>query len=92
MNRALKAILTAMLSKKYIGGKHTPEEKILNSKTKWLQRNEYNNFKKEYQKTVNGRIILRIKKRTGKGSDWHISLNPKKLKEMYEMIGDDENE
>jgi len=86
MNGALKAIITFMLSKKYIGGKHTPEEKLINSKTKWLQKEDLNNFKKEYRNIINGQLILRMKKRTGKGSDWHISLNPRKLKELNEMI------
>ena len=41
---------------------------------------------KEYRDAINNHLILKIKKRTGKGSDWHISLNPRKLKELYEMI------
>ena len=34
MNEALKAILQTMLSKRIIGGKHTPEEKLIRSKIK----------------------------------------------------------
>ena len=45
-----------------------------------------NEFEKEYRDTINNQLILKIKKRTGKGSDWHVSLNPRKLKELYEMI------
>ena len=86
MNLVLKDIIITMLSKKYIGGKHTPEEKLLNSKTKWLQKEDYRNFEKEYNVLINNQSILRTKKRTGKGSDWHIALNPRKLKELYEMI------
>ena len=86
MNGALKAIITVMLSKKCIGGKHTPEEKLINSKTKWLQKEDYRDFEKGYRKLINNQSILRTKKRTGKGSDWHISLNPRKLKELNEMI------
>jgi hypothetical protein len=86
MNSALKAIITLMLNKKIIGGKHTPEEKLFRSKTKWLQKEEYHEFEKEYHDMLNNQMILRIKKRTGKGSDWHISLAPRKLKELYEMI------
>ena len=37
MNGALKAILQTMLSKRCIGGKHTPGEKLINSKIKWLE-------------------------------------------------------
>jgi len=86
MNPALKAIITIMLSKKIIGSKHTPEDKLIKSKTQWLSKEEYNEFDKEYRKAINEQLILKIKKRTGKGSDWHISLNPRKLKELYEMI------
>jgi len=35
---------------------------------------------------TNAKIILRVKKKTGKGSNWHISLNPRKLKELYGII------
>jgi len=86
MNGALKAIITFMLSKKYIGGRHTLEEKLVNSKTKWMQKGDYRNFEKEYRELINNQSILRKKKRTGKGSDWHISLNPRRLKELNEMI------
>lgn len=86
MNSALKAIITLMLNKKKIGGNHTHEGKLIRSKTKWLQKEECNEFDKEYRNITNSQLILRIKKRTGKGSDWHISLNPRKLKELYEMI------
>lgn len=86
MNSVLKSIITSMLNKKVIGGKHTPEGKLITSKTRWLKKEEYNEFNKEYRDAINSQLILKIKKRTGKGSDWHISLNPRKLKELYEMI------
>lgn len=86
MNTALKAILLTMLSKKCIGGKHTPEEKLVKSKTKWLESDEKKEFEKEYKQIVNNGVILRSKKMTGKGSDWHVSLNPRMLKELYEKL------
>lgn len=86
MNLALKATITLMLNKKIIGGKHTPEDKVLGFKTKWLSKEEYHEFEAEYRQAINNQLILRIKKQTGKGSDWHLSLNPRKLKELYEMI------
>lgn len=87
MNSALKAIISLMLNKKIIGGKHMPEEKMIGFKTKWLQKEEYKEFEQEYRAAINNQLILKIMKKTGKGSDWHISLNPRKLKEIYEMIG-----
>ena len=86
MNEALKAILQTMLSKRYIGGKHFPEEKLIKSKTKWLDADKVREFEKEYKQILNEGIILRLKKMTGKGSDWHISLNPRTLKELHEML------
>ncbi|MBU0459648.1 MAG: hypothetical protein KJ597_06680 [Nanoarchaeota archaeon] len=75
-----------MLSKRYIGGKHTPEDKLIKSKTKWLESGEKREFEKEYKQLVNERILIREKKRTKKGLDWHIYLNPRMLKEMYEKL------
>lgn len=86
MNGALKSVIIFMLNKKYIGGKHTPEDKLILSKTKWLQKYERREFEKEYQKLVNSGFILKTKKKTGKGSGWHISLNPRNLKELYVII------
>lgn len=86
MNGAIKAVIAYLLNKKYIGGKHTPEQKIINSKTKWLNKKEKRTFNDEYKKAINDNLILKTKKRTGKGSDWHISLNPRKLKIIYDMI------
>jgi hypothetical protein len=86
MNGALKAMIMFMLNKRYIGGKHFPEDKLVNSRTKWLQKEELKEFEKEYKELINTQFILKTKKRTGKGYDWHVSLNPRKLKEMYELI------
>ncbi len=88
MNRSLESVLIYLINKRYIGGKHTPEEQLINSKTKWIDKKEKREFEKEYKNMVNEGFILRIKKRTGKGSDWHICLNPRRLKELDEMLGD----
>jgi hypothetical protein len=86
MNKVLEAVLIYLINKRYIGGKHTPEEKLINSKTKWIDKKEKKEFEKEYKKILNNGFILRIKKRTGKGTDWHICLNQRKLKELNEML------
>ncbi|MBU0758092.1 MAG: hypothetical protein KKF44_08540 [Nanoarchaeota archaeon] len=50
-------------------------------------------FDKEYKNIVNEGIILRTKKRTGKSSEYHLSLNPRKLCELKKMIDEgDKNE
>jgi len=77
-----------MLSRRCIGNKHTPEDKLLKSKLKWLTKEELKSFKEEYKQVINNQLVLRAKKMTRKGSDWHINLNPKKLKEIYEALGE----
>jgi len=86
MNSGLKAILLFLLNKRYIGNKHFPESKLIVSRTKYLSTEEQKEFEKEYKELINGLFLLKLKKRTGKGADWHISLNPRRLKEIYEMI------
>lgn len=75
MNKALKAIIICMLNKRYIGGKHTPEDNLIKSKIKWLNKGDIKIFYKEYKEMLNNQLLLRIKKRTKKNYDWHISLN-----------------
>jgi len=86
MNRAIKALLMTMLNQRIIGGKHTPENKIIKSKTKWLDKKEKKEFQKEYKELIKQGVMIRVKKRTGKGSDWHISLNSKKVNEVMRWL------
>jgi len=86
MNNVLRAVLLFMLNRKYIGGRHTPENKLIKSKTKWIDAKERKIFEKEYKEMINNEFILRSRKRTGKCSENHIYLNPRKLKELYEML------
>ncbi len=86
VNKIVKAVLMYLLSKRCIGGKHTPENKLLVSKTKWLNKHDKKIFDRAYKQIIFEKIIIRTKKRTGKGYDWHISLNPRKLKDMHNMI------
>ena len=85
MNEASKAVLAYLLNKR-IFTRHKPEKKILKFKTKWLKKEEKKEFEKEYKRLVNEEIIIREKKQKSKGTDWHIRLNPKKLKEVYEIL------
>lgn len=86
MNPILRSVLLFLLNKRYIGGKHIPEDKVLKSKTKWADPKYLPDFNKEYKELTNKNFILKLKKKTGKGSDWHISLNPRRLKDLYELI------
>lgn len=85
MNKAIRSILTYLVSKK-IFKRHKPEKKILKFKTKYLNEKDRKEFEREYKKLINERIIIREKKKTGKGTEWHIRLNIKKLKELHELL------
>ena len=91
MEQASKAILIFLLNKRYIGGKHFPEDKLIVSRTKWLDKLQKKTFEEEYRNLLNNQFIIKLKKRTGKGSEWHISLNPRKLGEIYELINNEKN-
>jgi hypothetical protein len=86
MNPALKAVLAYMLNHRCIGGKHKPEAELKRNKTRWLSKEERRDFEEEYRGAINNGLIIRVKKKTGKGDDWHISLEPSRLRELYEMI------
>jgi hypothetical protein len=86
MDSALKDLVLCLRNSRVFGGKHTPEHKLLRSISKYLTKTERKEFQKGYKILVNKNIILRTKKMTGEESDWHISLNPRKTKEIGEII------
>lgn len=92
MNRALKAILLFLLNHRYFGNKHAVEKRIIISKTRFISRQEKREFEKEYREMLNQGIIIRLKKRTGKGSDWHVSLNPGKISELNRLLIENESQ
>ena len=75
MEAATEAILQFLVNKRYIGRRHFPEKKLISSRTKWLSKEERRAFEKEYKKLL-----------TGKGTEWHIALNPRKIREIYEVL------
>lgn len=89
MEKPTESILLFLLNKHYIGGKHFPEHKLLVSRTKWLGKEERKVFEKEYRSMIDQNYFVRLKKRTGKSAEWHISINPEKLKDIFEMIKDE---
>ncbi len=84
MNKAITSILKFLLNQNIIGAKHFPENKLIKSRIKWLNKQEQKNFKKQYK--LIKKYLIRLKKRTGKGSSYHISINPKYLKEIKELL------
>jgi len=86
MEKSTEAILLFLLNKHYIGAKHFPERKLIISRTKWLNNDEKKLFNREYSAMLNARYFIKLKKKTGEGTDGHISLNPEKLKEIFDMV------
>jgi hypothetical protein len=86
MNDGLKDLLSMMLSRRIIGGKHIPERLMIRANTRWHSKQDQREFEKEYQRALNKRLLIRLKKRTWGGSEWHISLNPREIEEIRELI------
>ena len=86
MNAALKTMLNKMFRRNIIGAKHTPENLIIGSKLKHVNNYSKKEFYEEYHKLLRQNYFIRLKKRTGKGSDWHISLNPEMIEEIKELV------
>jgi hypothetical protein len=88
MNEQLLRILKAMVSKNIIGHKHAPERLIILPKIKLLSKAEQKQFYKEYHGFIQNNYFWRIKKRTGKGSEWHISIDPDLIQQIKKIIGE----
>lgn len=81
----LKSVIRFLLTHKCVGGVHTPESFL------------FKRFKNVHDKQIRKKIavqwfeleregfIIRMKKRTRKGSDYHISLNPSFVPLLREM-------
>ncbi len=83
-----KLILQKLIRSNMLGGKHTP----LGFITKGIPghyRNTHKGMKfieKVIKELRNDAWIIIVAKRTGRGYDEHISLNPKKVKEIQEYL------
>ncbi len=83
-----KAILRELLKKRIIGGAHTPLDNIFHHLP-----DEYLHDKKgqkivaeAVKELANAELVTILKKKTGKGTGHHISLNPRKLKETGDLL------
>ena len=77
-----------MLHKHYVGGKHIPENLLFKSRLKSVPKDLRKECEDEYAELLQRGVFIRLKKRTGKRSDWHISLNPEMLAEINELVED----
>tara|TARA_Y100000310_G_scaffold285479_1_gene308952 strand:+ start:263 stop:517 length:255 start_codon:yes stop_codon:yes gene_type:complete len=74
-------ILRSLFNKKRIGRKHT-EEKNCFRWTKTLPAKVQRQIQHEWKECINNGLVIKEIK-TG---EFHISLNPRKLKEIFELI------
>lgn len=89
MTYALKKLILQKLIRANIwGGKHTSLDFVIKGVPE-----HYRNIhkgKKEIEKTIkelkNDEWIIITIKRTGKGTDEHVSLNPRKVSEIQEFL------
>lgn len=86
MNENLKDVIKTMFRKRIIGAKHSPEEKLLQSKIRYSNKNEQKIFYEEYKTLLQKKYFIRLKKRTGRGSEYHISLNPEMFEEIHNIM------
>mgnify|MGYP001568436021 CR=1 FL=1 len=76
-----KNILKKLYNKKRIGGKHTEEKNCL----RWIKNLETEKHKlvlREWEACIKEELILR----TMKTGELHVSINPRRLKEIHELI------
>jgi len=77
-----KLLLSRLLNKRIIGGKHTPEERVLG----WIAHlppDEQKRIKNDWGICIKQRLWVFRMKKTG---EWHVSLNPKRIHEISNAI------
>lgn len=92
MNRVLQKLLKWMFRKHIIGHKHIPEDLLVKSKICHLNKHQQKEFYVEYEELIRRNVFWRLKKKTGQGSEWHISLNPDNLEEIKNDIGEQDED
>lgn len=82
---AEKFILRELIKKKIIGGRHTPLDRIIkNLPDEFLYQKSF--IEKAVKELRNNGWVIISQKRTGKDSDFHISINPRAWKEIGEFL------
>jgi hypothetical protein len=89
MNNGARDLLAFLRKKHYIGNKHCPENWAILAVTRNFSRIQQKEFHDEYKRIINLLYLIRLKKRTGKGSEWHISIHPKRVNDVDEILTED---
>ncbi len=86
-NKQVMDLLRHLFNKRKIGGNHTEERNVL-KRINHLPRDEQNAVLEAWQDCVKQELVL-CKKSTG---EVHVSLNPRKIKEILCLIEEQEKE
>ncbi len=79
--RAEKFILRELIKRRIIGGKHTPLDRVTkNLPDEFLH--QKNIIEKAVRELCNSGMIHLLHKKTGRGSDTHVSINPRAWKDI----------
>ena len=83
-----RMVLHKLIRSNIWGAKHTPLYYVLKSIPEHFRNNH--NGKKIIEKVLkdllNDELVIILFKKTGKGSDQHISLNPRKVSEIKQFL------
>ncbi|MEK6940315.1 MAG: hypothetical protein AABW49_00245 [Nanoarchaeota archaeon] len=83
-----KLILQKLIRRNIWGGKHTPLDFVIKGVPEHY-RNTHDGKKaveKALKELTNDEWITILSKRTGRGSDDHVSLNPRKVSEIKQFL------
>lgn len=81
-------ILQKLIRSNTWGGKHSPRDFIMKGLPEQY-RNQHKGRKaieKAIKELTNNEWVFMITKKTGKGSDTHVSLNPRKVREIQQFL------
>jgi hypothetical protein len=87
MASCINQAITYLWKQRCIGERHIPEMYLIRFVLRHRTRDEIKEFQKDFRAAVNEGLIIRLKKRTGKGSGYHISLNPSRIPMIHELYG-----
>ncbi len=86
--RAKKFILRELIKRRKIGSSHTPLDNVTQhlSDEFLKEKRAQKIINSALKELVNEGMVTVLKRKTGKGSVLHISVNPRKLKEIAELL------
>ena len=88
INDEIKKMLKTLYMRKCIGGAHMPEEILLKRVKRIKNKKLRKEIGKQWKELEYYRYIKRMKKRTKKGMDFHVCLNPKAVFEIEQWLED----